>query len=87
MIIQKTIGQMTAEIAKTYSNRDALVHTEIGTRNDYDQLSQQIDRIARGFLNQGIQPGDRVALWSANVPEWISFDDGFGQNRSHDSTH
>jgi fatty-acyl-CoA synthase len=71
MIIQKTIGQMIAKIAKTFSNRDALVHTEIGTRSDYHQLSQQIDRTARGFLNQGIQPGNRVALWSSNVPEWI----------------
>jgi fatty-acyl-CoA synthase len=71
MIIQKTIGQMITEIAKTYSNRDALVHTEIGTRIDYHQFSQQIDRTARGFLSQGIQPGDRVALWSSNVPEWI----------------
>ncbi len=71
MIIQKTIGQMIAQIAKTHSNRDALVHTEIGTRNNYDQLSQLIDRTARGFLSQGIQPGDKVALWSSNVPEWI----------------
>ena len=40
-------------------------------RYDYDLLSHQIDRTAGGFLNQGIQPGDRVALWSSNVPEWI----------------
>ena len=71
MIIQKTIGQSIAEIAKTYATRDALVHAETGTRYDYAQLSRQIDRTARGFLNQGIQPGDRVALWSTNVCEWI----------------
>jgi fatty-acyl-CoA synthase len=71
MIIHKTIGQMIADIAKTHSNRNALVHTEIGTRYNYVQLSHQIDRTARGFLNQGIQPGDRVALWSSNVSEWI----------------
>ena len=70
-IIQKTIGQMIAEIAQSYPNRDALVHTETGTRYDYNQLSHQIDRTARGFLNQGLQPGDRVALWASNVPEWI----------------
>jgi fatty-acyl-CoA synthase len=70
-IIQKTIGQMIAEIAQSYPNRDALVHTETGTRYDYNQLSHQIDRTARGFINQGLQPGDRVALWASNVPEWI----------------
>ena len=32
MTIKKTIGQMIAEIAKAHQNRDALVHTETGTR-------------------------------------------------------
>ena len=71
MIIQKTIGQVISEIARLYPNRDALVHTEIGIRYNYKQLSHEIDRTARGFLNQGIKPGDKVALWSSNVPEWI----------------
>ena len=71
MTIQKTIGQMIAEIAKADPTREALVHTETGARCDYARLSDQIDRTARGFLSRGIQPGDRVALWSYNVCEWI----------------
>lgn len=70
-IIEKTVGQLIAEIAQKYSDRDALIHAEVGIRYSYGSLSRQIDRAARGFLYQGIQPGDKVALWSSNVPGWI----------------
>jgi fatty-acyl-CoA synthase len=70
-LIHKTIGQAIAEIAKTYSRRDALIHTEMAVRYDYGQLSRQIDRTARGLLHQGVKQGDRIALWSSNIPEWI----------------
>jgi acyl-CoA synthetase (AMP-forming)/AMP-acid ligase II len=70
-IIQKSIGNLISEIASANSNRDALVHTESGQRYSYQELSHEIDRAARGFLSRGIRPGDKIALWSANVPEWI----------------
>ena len=69
--IHRTIGDLIAENAQKFSNRDALVHTEIGIQHDFKNLSRCIDQAARGFLSRGIKPGDRVALWSSNVPEWI----------------
>ena len=70
-IIQKSIGNLISEIASANSNRDALVHTEAGQRYSYQELSHEIDRAARGFLSRGIRPGDKIALWSPNVPEWM----------------
>ena len=70
-IIHKTIGQMMTDIAQTYSDRDALIHTEVGIRYSYSSLSNQTDRAAGGFLHQGIRPGDKVALWAPNLPQWI----------------
>ncbi len=70
-VILKTIGEILDEMAGEYAHRDALVHTEIGIRYDYRRLSEEIDRVARGFLNYGLKKGDRVALWSSNVPEWL----------------
>ncbi len=70
-IIRKSIGELISEIAQTNSDRDALVHTEAGRRYSYQELSHEIDRAARGFLSRGIRPGDKIALWSANVPEWM----------------
>ena len=70
-IIRKSIGRFILDIAKQNSKKDALVHTEAGCRYNFQDLSREIDRAARGFLSQGIRPGDRIALWSSNAPEWM----------------
>ncbi len=70
-IIKQSIGELIAEIAKEFSDRDALVHTEAGKRYRYSDLTHEIDRAARGLLSMGIQPDDKIALWSANVPDWM----------------
>ena len=70
-IIRKSIGGLISDIAQKNSIRDALVHPEAGQRYTYDDLAHEIDRAARGFISLGIRPGDKIALWSANVPEWM----------------
>ncbi len=49
-IIQKSIGKLLSDVVNANSDRDALVHTEIGNRYNYENLSQELDRAARGFL-------------------------------------
>ena len=71
MYFMKTISQMLADTTRAYPERDAVVHTEIGTRYNYIQLSLEIDRAAKGLLGQNIQPRDRVAIWAPNIPEWL----------------
>ena len=70
-IIRKSIGEIIADIAQDNPDQDALVHTEAGKRYHYNDLIHEIEQAARGFLSVGIQPGDKIALWSANVPEWM----------------
>ena len=70
-IISNSIGELISDIAQKNSDRDALVYTEAGQRYSYQDLSYEVDRAARGFLSRGIRPGDKIALWSPNVPEWM----------------
>lgn len=37
----------------------------------YGELDRQVNRVANGFLNQGITPGDHVGLFMYNSPEYI----------------
>ncbi|UCD78418.1 MAG: AMP-binding protein [Desulfobacterales bacterium] len=69
--IQKTIGQMLDDVTRQHAHRDALIHTEIGIRYDYQSLSREIDRVARGFISRGIKKDDKVAIWAPNVAEWL----------------
>ena len=71
MNFEKTINQMLADVTRDYPKRDAIVHTEHGIRGNYVWLSLEIDKVARGFLAQKIQPRDKVAIWASNVPEWL----------------
>lgn len=36
----------------------------------YPELHQQIEALATGLLERGLQPGDKVAILSENRPEW-----------------
>ncbi len=66
-----TIGGLLEKIARRYPERDALIHTEKGTRYTYQLLSWQVERAARGLAALGVKRGDHVAIWSANIPEWV----------------
>jgi fatty-acyl-CoA synthase len=70
-IVRKTIGRMLSEIAGKVPNREALVHTDVNLRYNYSLLLWEVDRAAKGLIQIGIEPGDRVALWAPNIPEWI----------------
>ncbi|MFM6991821.1 MAG: class I adenylate-forming enzyme family protein [Rhodoferax sp.] len=42
-----------------------------GRRWSYLELTSEIGRLAAALRTQGVQPGDRVALWVRNRPEFI----------------
>jgi fatty-acyl-CoA synthase len=68
---RKTIGQVLRETAKRYPRHDALVFPALGLRTSYREFNQQVDQAARGLLALGIQPGQHVAIWATNVPQWV----------------
>ena len=69
--VNETIGGLLAEISQRYPERSALIHREKGTRYTYQLLSWQVERAARGLAGLGIKGGDHVAIWAANIPEWL----------------
>jgi fatty-acyl-CoA synthase len=42
-----------------------------GIRWSYAKLGAQVDAFAAGLLALGLEPGDRVAIWSPNNAEWV----------------
>jgi len=64
-----TIGALVDRAARLFGPREALCY-ESG-RWTFAQLKDQVDRSARGLMGLGIQPGEKVALWMPNRPEWV----------------
>src|SRR3954470_1539191 len=66
-----TIGGALDRAVELYGDREAMVSVEQGRRFTYRELSDEVDRLARGLIAHGIQKGDRVGIWSPNCCEWV----------------
>jgi len=70
-LIGETIGSYLAGIARQHGDRDALIVAHQGIRWTYRELLERVNRCAAGLLQLGLQPGDRVGIWSQNCAEWV----------------
>jgi fatty-acyl-CoA synthase len=69
-LIGKTIGALLDEVSATDGSREALVVAHQKIRWTYAELKSRSDAFASGLLALGLQPGDRVGIWSPNCAEW-----------------
>jgi fatty-acyl-CoA synthase len=65
-----TVGDLLTELAHALPASDALVYKD-GPRYSFAALEQEARTIARGLMALGVAPGERVAVWATNVPEWV----------------
>ncbi|MFD9815507.1 FadD3 family acyl-CoA ligase [Streptomyces sp. NPDC059080] len=66
-----SLPRLVREAAERYGPRDAVV--EGRTRLTYAELGERVERAAAACLAAGVAPGDRVAVWAPNTPDWIVF--------------
>jgi len=70
-LIGTTIGNHLAAIAATHGDNEALVVPHQGVRWTYRDFDARVTALAAGLLGLGLQPGDRVGIWSQNCAEWV----------------
>jgi fatty-acyl-CoA synthase len=70
-LLGETIYPYLRRIADGSPDNEAVVSREQGIRWTYREFFEEIDRVARGLLAFGIEPGDRVAIWATNNAEWM----------------
>jgi len=70
-ISSSLLGDVLARQAAQYPDRDALIYPELGLRRTFRELEELAQTCARGLASLGIRKGERVALWSTNLPEWV----------------
>jgi fatty-acyl-CoA synthase len=66
---KRTLGGVLDEAARRWAQREALVFES--QRWTYGELNAETDRVARALMALGVGPGENVALWMTNRPEWI----------------
>ncbi|HNP74436.1 MAG TPA: AMP-binding protein, partial [Kouleothrix sp.] len=70
-LLKITIGDLLDRQAARFGERDALIHTEHGTRYSYAEFRDECNRVAKGLIALGIQKGEHVGIWATNYPEWV----------------
>jgi fatty-acyl-CoA synthase len=70
-LIGQTLGAFFDEAAHRWSKSEALVVRHQNVRWTYAELKRKVDDFAAGLLSLGLEPGDRVGIWSPNNAEWV----------------
>src|ERR1044072_4589809 len=69
-LLGDTIGDNLDRTIERFADREALVSVHQDLRYTYAQFGEAVDRCARAFIAAGLEPGDRVGIWSPNCAEW-----------------
>jgi len=70
-MIGDTIGAHFDRTVARWGHRPGLIVRQQGIRWTYAELAKQVDAFAAGLLALGLQPGDRIGIWSPNNAEWV----------------
>lgn len=70
-----TLGGLLDALAAEHPAREALVFPGWAhggeQRVNFAALDARADRLGAALLDLGLRPGEHVALWAANVPDWV----------------
>ncbi len=67
----ETIGTCFDNAVARWPAREAFVVRDQGVRMTFVEMQREVDRLAAGLLALGLQPGDRVGIWSPNNAAWV----------------
>ncbi len=70
-LLEMTVKECLNNIVKQYASQTALIENQSKKTLSWQQLQQEVENVARGFLAIGLKKGDRLGIWSANSKEWI----------------
>src|SRR6266705_2293989 len=70
-LIGDTIGVQFDKAVERWHERPALIVRHQNIRWTFGELKARVDAFAAGLLAFGIEPGDRIGIWSPNNAEWV----------------
>ncbi len=70
-LIGETLGAYFDRAVARWRDELALVVRHQQVRWSYGELGRRVEDFAAGLLALGLEPGDRVGIWSPNNAEWV----------------
>lgn len=72
-LLDYTLGEILEKWAIETPDQEFIVYPDRNLRFTYRSFNDRVDRLAKGLLYVGLQPGDKVGIWAKNVPDWLTF--------------
>ena len=73
-VLETTVGDVLRARADATPDAEALVEADIEgvlrRRWTYGELATEAERLARALLSR-YRPGEQIAVWAPNIPEWV----------------
>src|SRR5260221_8119462 len=66
----ETLGAAFDSSAARFAGRDALIVRHQNVRWSYTELRRRVDNLAASLMRLGLEPGERIGIWSQNCAEW-----------------
>src|SRR5215831_12053175 len=77
-LLELTIGDLLDRRADEIPAQEAVVYScypefsgALDIRWSYAVFRERVNAVARGLMALGLQKGEHIAVWAANLPEWV----------------
>ncbi|MGI5856775.1 MAG: AMP-binding protein [Candidatus Merdivicinus sp.] len=69
-LIDLTFPQVLDRMVEEFPDQYAFRYTTLDYTRTYAEFRDDVDTFARSLIAMGVKPGDHVAIWATNVPQW-----------------
>mmetsp|Transcript_4949 Transcript_4949/g.3558 ORF Transcript_4949/g.3558 Transcript_4949/m.3558 type:complete len:231 (+) Transcript_4949:3-695(+) len=69
--LNEHISERLRSITEKHHSRTAMIFHEQGKSFTYEELNREVEEVAKGLVALGLEPGDRVGIYSPNRYEWL----------------
>ncbi len=70
-LIEYTFSQMLDRVVEEFPDQYAFKYTTLDYTRTYAEFREDVDTFARSLIALGVKPGDKVAIWATNIPQWF----------------
>ena len=69
--VNKTIGQLVKDTVARYPENPALIQPEFNLHQNYRDFYASCRETAKGLMAIGVKRGDKISVWTTNIPQWV----------------
>ncbi len=70
LLIDLTFPKVLDRMVEEFPDKLAFKYTTLDYTRTYYEFRKDVDTFARSLISLNVKPGDHVAVWATNIPQW-----------------